>query len=208
MNGQSKRVFKQLYKSAQKPEDLPWHEADPPKLLVAALDQRAVAGTALDVGCGSGTYSIYMAERGYQVTAIDFMPQAISMLQRRIAGGGLSIDAIQADVGLWQASHPYDLVLDVGCLHTPGTIELDAYKNQLLSWLAPGGDFILLHFGRRAWWDWWPMGPKRVYADTLRETFAPECQIMQTVTEERHGMPLVVGRSALISQYWFRKVTD
>ncbi len=208
MGGQSKRVFNQLYKSAKKPEDLPWHEADPPKLLVTALAQHDVVGKALDVGCGSGNYSIYMAERGYQVTAIDFMPQAVTMLEQRIAGRGLAIEVIQADVGLWQGNHLYDLVLDVGCLHTPGTIELAAYKKQLLSWLAPGGAFILLHFGRRAWWDWWPMGPKRVYADTLRETFAPECELMQTLTEERRGMPLVVGRSALISQYWFRRTPD
>jgi len=207
MSGQSRNVFNRLYKSAQKPEDLPWHEAEPPALLVRALDQRNTPGTALDIGCGSGTYSIYMAEHGYRVTAIDFMPQAISMLQTRIAGSELAIDAIQADVGKWTADHPFDIVLDIGCLHTPGTIEFGAYKAQLLDWLAPGGDFILVHFGRRGWWDWWPIGPSRVYADTLCRRFAPELELVEDLSEERRDMPVFIGRSALIGRYWFRRVS-
>lgn len=205
MSGQSRSVFQRLYKSARKPEDLPWHEAEPPALLVKAMDRRHAPGSALDIGCGSGTYSIYMAERGYRVTAIDFMPQAIAMLKTRIAGRDLAIEAIQADVGQWAADHPFDVVLDIGCLHAPGTIDIDAYKARLLNWLAPGGSFILVHFGRRGWWDWWPIGPQRVYADTLRRQFAPELELIEDASEERRGFPLFMGRSALIGRYWFRR---
>lgn len=206
MSGQSKGIFNRLYKSAEQAEDLPWHEADPPALLVKALDQRSASGTALDVGCGAGTYSIYMAERGYQVTAIDFMPQAIAMLQKQVEGSDLAIEALQADVGKWTASHPFDVVLDIGCLHTPGTIDIAAYKAQLLNWLAPGGDFILVHFGRRGWWDWWPIGPKRTYIADLCRTFAPEFELVEDISEEHRGMPRFIGGSALIGRYWFRRV--
>ncbi len=205
MTGQSKSIFNRLYKSAEKPEDLPWHEADPPKLLIEALDKRSTPGRALDIGCGSGTYSIYMAERGYQVTAIDFMPQAIAMLSKRIADTDLAIEAVQADIGKWTATAPFEVILDVGCLHTPGTISLDSYKNRLLDWLAPGGDFILLHFGRRSWWDRWPIGPSRVYADTLFQQFAPELELVEDASEKRSNMPLFMGRAALIGEYWFRR---
>jgi SAM-dependent methyltransferase len=125
MSGQSKGIFNRLYNSAEQPEDLPWHETDPPEFLIEAINQRDTPGSALDIGCGAGTYTIYMAECGYQVTAIDFMPQAITMLKQRIVGRDLAIDAQQADIGKWTASHPFDIVLDVGCLHTPGTIDID-----------------------------------------------------------------------------------
>jgi len=207
MSGQSRNVFNRLYKSAQKPEDLPWHEAEPPSLLVKAMDRRDAPGSALDIGCGSGTYSIYMAERGYRVTAIDFMPQAIAMLQSRIAGRDLAIEAIQADVGKWTTDQPFDVVLDIGCLHAPGTIDFGTYKAQLLNWLAPGGDFILVHFGRRGWWDWWPIGPNRVYAATLCRQFAPELELVEDISEVRHGMPFFMGLSPLIGRYWFRRVS-
>jgi SAM-dependent methyltransferase len=208
MSRQSRNVFQRLYGSAEKPEDLPWHEADPPALLVKALDRREAPGSALDVGCGSGTYSIYMAERGYRVTAIDFMPQAIAMLKARMAGCNLDIDAVQADVGQWHAGRPFDVVLDIGCLHTPGTIDIGAYKTQFLNWLAPGGDLILLHFGRRGWWDRWPIGPSRVYADTLHRHFAPELDLIEDASEERRGMPLFLGRSARIGRYWYRRAGE
>jgi SAM-dependent methyltransferase len=210
MSGQSKGIFNRLYNSAEQPEDLPWHESDPPVLLVKALDQREASGKppgrALDIGCGAGSYSIYMAERGYQVTAIDFMPQAIAMLQKRITGSDLAIEAVQADIGKWTASHPFDVVLDIGCLHTPGTIDIDEYKAQLLNWLGPGGDFILVHFGRRGWWDWWPIGPSRVYKDSLLEKLAPEFELVEDLSAERGGMPFFIGRSALVGRYWFRRV--
>lgn len=208
MGGQSKNLFNRLYKSAKKPEDLPWHEADPPALLVSALDRRNTVGRALDVGCGSGTYSMYMAKRGYRVTAIDFMPQAIAMLRERIAGTELPIEPNQADVGVWTTNEPFDVVLDVGCMHTPGTIERGAYKNQLLNWLAPGGDFVLLHFGRRGWWDWWPIGPSRVYGEALCSLFAPELELVQDASELRGNMPLFMGGSALIGRYWFKRRQD
>ena len=210
MSDQSKGIFNRLYNSAEQPEDLPWHESEPPVLLVKALDQREESGkppgTALDIGCGAGSYSIYMAERGYQVTAIDFMPQAIAMLQERITGSDLAIEAVQADVGKWTPAHPFDVVLDIGCLHTPGTIDIDAYKAQLLNWLAPGGDFILVHFGRRGWWDWWPIGPSRVYVDSILRKFAPEFELVEDLSAERGGMPFFIGRSALVGRYWFRRV--
>jgi SAM-dependent methyltransferase len=205
VNDQSRGLFNRLYKSAEKAEDLPWHEAEPPALLVKALDQRASKGRALDIGCGAGTYSIYMAERGYLVTAIDFMPQAIALLNQRLADQHLPIDPVQADIGKWTTAQPFDVVLDIGCLHTPGTITLVDYKRQLLNWLAPGGDFILLHFGRRGWWDWWPIGPNRYYADTLIRTFAPELELVEAVSAVRTGMPIFIGRSALIGRYWFRR---
>ncbi|MCP4001514.1 MAG: class I SAM-dependent methyltransferase [Gammaproteobacteria bacterium] len=205
MGGQSKGIFDRLYNSAENPEDLPWYEVDPPELLVKALDQRESAGTALDIGCGAGTNSIYMAERGYQVTAIDFMPQAITMLTKQIAVSDLAIEAVQADVGKWTTKHTFDVILDIGCLHTPGTIAIDAYKAQLLNWLAPGGDFILVHFGRRGWWDWWPIGPSRIYADTICQKFAPEFELVEDISEDRSDMPFFIGRSACIGRYWFRR---
>lgn len=205
MSGQSRKVFERLYRSATTCEDLPWHATEPPALLVKALDQRHGGGSALDVGCGAGTYSLFLAQRGFAVTGVDFMPQAVAMLAQRAADADLNIEAVQADIGKWEAQKQFDVVLDVGCLHTPATIKPELYKQQLLKWLAPGGDFVLLHFGRRGWWDRWPIGPSRVYRDTVASWFRPELDLVEYVAEPRIGIRLLLGRSALIGHYWFHR---
>jgi SAM-dependent methyltransferase len=205
MSSRGQKVFDRLYGSATGFEDLPWHEPEPPPLLVKALDQRDRPGAALDIGCGAGTYSLYMAGRGYEVTAVDFMPQAVDMLRQRAAEAGLDIEVSQADINSWSTGKKFDVVLDVGCLHTPGTIDPEFYKQKLLDWLAPGGDFILTHFDRRGWWDRWPMGPSRVYRREIVALFEPELTLQEYRTEKLTEMPIVLGGSGLVGRYWFRR---
>lgn len=206
MRAQSVKIFERLYAGAKTAEDLPWHSDEPPPLLIKALDQRAAPGTALDVGCGAGTYSVFMARRGYRVTALDFMPQAIEMVRCRAAEAGLDIEAIQGDVETWSSDRQYHVVLDVGCLHSLGSIDCAGYKQQLLKWLAPGGDFILLHFGRRGWWDRWPIGPSRVYRDEIVTLFGPELELVEYLPERLGKVGPVLGFSALVGRYWFRRI--
>lgn len=198
------RVFERLYRKAKTHDDLPWHRPDPPALLVAAIDRRDRPGRALDIGCGTGTYSLYMAERGCRVTAIDFMPQAIAMLRQRAAEAGHSIEAIQADIKTWSTDQQFDLVLDVGCLHSLRLSDREIYKRQLCQWLAPGGDFVLVHCGSRGWWDRWPVGPHRVSRAEVVRLFAPELALTE-YSSERMPLPLFVGGSALASRYWFTR---
>ena len=99
-----------------------------------------------------------------------------------------------------------DVVLDVGCLHSLGKARHAAYKARLLQWLAPGGDFILVHCGRRGWWDRWPIGPDRAYHTDIERLFAPELELRAYRPELLTGMPLFMGRSALAGRYWLRRV--
>lgn len=205
MTDQSRKVFERLYGKAGTAEDLPWHRQEPPEVLVEALAARAKPGTALDVGCGAGTYSMYMASRGYRVTAVDFMPQAIDMLARQATARQLDITAVQADVMQWESPHAFDVVLDVGCLHSFDPSHHARYKARLLRWLAPGGDFVLVHCGRRGWWDWWPIGPTRVAADAIAALLGPELSLRSYRPEALTGMPLFMGCSALAGRYWFHR---
>ena len=202
----NERVLGLLYKRAKVPEDLPWYRPEPPALLTKALDQRAVPGRALDVGCGAGTYCFYLADRGYAVTGVDMIPKAIAMLRQGAKERGLDINAVQADILTWCDDQPFDVILDLGCLHSMSASYHQAYRRQLLHWLAPGGDFILIHCGRRAWWDAWPVGPSRVPRKDINALFAPELELHDYEEEVLGDMPLLLGRSALTGRYWFRRI--
>jgi SAM-dependent methyltransferase len=204
MKDMNLRVFERLYGTAETFSDLPWHDPEPPTLLVDALDHRAPPGRALDVGCGAGTYSLYMADRGYDVTAIDFMPQAIDMVRRRAAEADQQIDVVHADVRTWTPDASFDVILDVGCLHSLPLSERGAYRRQLCRWLAPGGDFILIHCGSRGWWDRWPIGPHRIGRQAVVDLFSPELTLHE-YRDERLRLPLLIGCSALVSRYWFTR---
>ncbi len=207
MGRRSRSVFGRLYANATRPEDLPWHFAEPPKFLVAALDQRERPGAALDIGCGAGTFSVYMAKRGYKVTAVDFMPQAVAMTLKQAREAGVDIDVVQADITAFEPEpgQAFDVALDVGCLHALNAGQRQSYAQGISRLLKPGADYILSHLGSRGWWDHWPIGPNRIARDKIEALFGPELKLIDYESRLLSGMPLAMGRAALSGWYWFRQ---
>jgi len=71
--------------------------------------------------------------------------------------------------------HPstgFDLVLDSGCLHHLPSSALAAYRARLHRWLLSGGDYVLVHFGKRHPLDWRPIGPMRRPREAITTLFS------------------------------------
>jgi len=87
------------YRLRERPaEDL---DAAPTPLLVqtaGALAPGKAPLKALDLACGSGRNALWLAEHGWEVTAVDGAPAAIEILQTRAAERGLKINAVVADL--------------------------------------------------------------------------------------------------------------
>jgi tellurite methyltransferase len=82
----------------------------PSALLTEWLDDRS-PGKALDLACGTGRNSLYLAEKGYDVTAIDISPRAIAMAERISREKGLEINWIIADLDNHAIQGQYDLIV-------------------------------------------------------------------------------------------------
>src|SRR3954464_3180726 len=103
-----KQVLEMLYQKANAPADLPWHSLEPAKLLVEAVQKRNKPGKALDLGCGTGVYSVYMARQGYDVTGLDFISKALQMARERSQAEEVKINWIATDLLEWNSTEQFD----------------------------------------------------------------------------------------------------
>lgn len=124
---------------------VPWDDPSPPPELVA-LAAALAPGRALDLGCGYGRAAIHLAGRGWWVDAVDFIPQAIAIARQRAASAGVG-DLVHFHVAsaddLAFLQPPYDLAVDVGCMHSFTEEMLVAYRAELVRLLRPGGLYVV-----------------------------------------------------------------
>jgi SAM-dependent methyltransferase len=100
------RFWDERYRSA----DAIW-SGDPNPQLVAEVSGLE-PGTALDVGCGEGADAVWLAERGWQVMALDISSVALERARSAAADAGAAqrIDWRQGDITAWTPERSYDLV--------------------------------------------------------------------------------------------------
>jgi len=99
-------------------------------------------GHALDLGCGEGRHALWLASRGWQVTAIDQSAVAIGRLQERAAVLGLAVAAEVADVTQPARRRGFDLVL-AAYLQLP-LASLRVVLRSGAAALAAGGRFLVV----------------------------------------------------------------
>jgi len=102
------------------------------------------AGRALDLGTGEGRNAIWLAERGWQVTAVDFSAAGLAKAAELAAGRGVTgIRWVEADLREYQPGPAaYDLVL-LAYVHLPPD-EFRALLRLAASALAPGGTLLVV----------------------------------------------------------------
>src|SRR5262249_5378492 len=68
-------------------------------------------GRALDLACGAGRNAVWLAERGWRVTAVDFSEVALGMARALATARGVAVEWIEADVATWTPpARSFDLV--------------------------------------------------------------------------------------------------
>lgn len=160
--------FEQAYEG--KP---PWDIGKPQPVIVRSADK--VAGSVIDVGCGTGENALFFAERGHDVVGIDFLEKPIAEARRKAAERGLSArflvhDALQLDT----LPDRFDSAIDCGLFHVFADDDRARYVSGLATIIRPGGKLILLCFSDKE-----PPGdgPRRITEQELRAAFANDWEI-------------------------------
>lgn len=121
--------------------ELVW-TAEPNRFVVAELQDLA-PGRALDVGAGEGRNAVWLASRGWQVTAVDFSAVGLDEGRRLAEDRGVAVDWVLADVRDYQPEPGcFQLVL-IAYLQLREA-ELDGVLRRAVTALAPGGVLLVV----------------------------------------------------------------
>jgi ubiquinone/menaquinone biosynthesis C-methylase UbiE len=126
----------------------PWDSGISPPELFDFLSNHT-PGRAIDLGCGTGTNVVTLAQHGWQVTGVDFAPRAIRIAKRKARHAGIRVNLQVGDVThLKGIQGPFELALDLGCFH--GVPARSAYLQQLSRVLAPGAHWLMYGIYKRS----------------------------------------------------------
>jgi SAM-dependent methyltransferase len=150
----------------------PWDTGVTPPELVDLIEgtDALEPGPALDLGCGTGTNVAYLADHGWAATGVEADRRAFEAAERRVLtsagarvfrGDVTRLDELAVD-------GPFDLVLDIGCLHSIARGRRDAYALGVATRTAPGATLFVFAFARRP-----GLVPIGVTPREMRDRFAP-----------------------------------
>lgn len=180
MNAQNR--FEDIYNNIKDESELHWFRTEPAEFLVREIkkDITSTSGKkALDIGCGTGFNSIFLAQQGFDVTGLDFVPKAVEIAQKKATKQNINAHFMQADVLKWKTSDKFDLVLDSGCLHTMNEENRNQYKKQLLTWLKPNAKYVLFHFAKENFPYAPTQGPKPKSREEILSFLEPELKLIE-----------------------------
>jgi SAM-dependent methyltransferase len=139
------------------------------------------AGTALDIGCGTGDNSIYLAKHGWQVTGVDFVAKAVDKARAKAAANKIAVTFSQADVTRLSSEGigtNFGLIVDSGCLHGMSDEDRDAYVREVTAVAAPDARLLLVEFVRGA-----SFGVPGIDPDEVERRFAADWTLLASGDE-------------------------
>jgi len=129
-------------------DSLGWELGKPRSILVEYVEQGLVTkGKALDLCCGAGTNTVYLAEKGFEVTGIDVSQRALEYARVKAVQAHVLVSFVkQSFVDLAFADGWCDFVFDMGCFHHVVPADRDRFIAGVHRVLKGGGGYMLTCF--------------------------------------------------------------
>jgi methyl halide transferase len=124
----------------------PWDTGRPSSELVRVVAAAKIPpGRALELGCGTGTNVVWLAQQGFDATGIDLVPLAIEQANQRAAKAGVKVRFLAADLlKLPDLGKPFDFLFDRGCYHAVRREDAHGYVQTIDRLLRPGAMGLVL----------------------------------------------------------------
>jgi SAM-dependent methyltransferase len=110
---------------------------------------------AIDLGCGTASNVIFLAQHGFEVTGVDFSPAAVELGRKRAREAGVDVAFIEDNLtNLQHVSGTFDLLVDYGTLDDLPASQRSLYVKNVLPLTHKDSLFLLYCFEWKArWWE-------------------------------------------------------
>jgi len=134
---------------------VPWDVGPRQELVELVESGRIAPGRAIDLGSGTASNCIFLAQHGFDVTGVDFATSAVELGRTRAQEAGVQVEFIVDDLtDLRHVSGTFDLLVDYGTLDDLKPKDRDLYVQNVLPLTHPGSLFLLFGFEWPArWWE-------------------------------------------------------
>lgn len=125
----------------------PWVGPARAELVRLVESGRVPPGRSLDLGCGEGDNSVFLARHGFEATGVDFAPAALAKARSKAEAAGVVVRFIEDDLTtMRRVSGPFDILVDYGSFDDLHGRDRDAYVRAVVPLLRAGGLFLLWCF--------------------------------------------------------------
>jgi ubiquinone/menaquinone biosynthesis C-methylase UbiE len=158
-----KWFYEVLYSRFRAPYDV-----GPRKELVELVESgRFKPCRAIDLGSGTASNCVFLAQHGFDVTGVDFAYAAIELGKRRAEEAGVTVDFVQDDLtNLRHINGKNDLLVDFGTLDDLNHKDRELYLKNILPLTHPGSLFLIYCF------EWEPRWFEQLFP--LKMAFDPD----------------------------------
>jgi SAM-dependent methyltransferase len=167
-----KRFYEFTYRYFRAPWDIGARE----ELVSLVKSGRIQPGRAIDLGCGTGANALYLAEKGFEVTGVDYAEAAIEKARARSRQASTPVNFIVDDLtNLRHVSGTFDFLLDYGVLDDLRLYQRELYLRNMLPLTHSGSQYLLwgFEYPMRWWENCVPFYDVPFYPGEIEQRFGP-----------------------------------
>lgn len=132
-------------------EEIPWQKTQASYSTQVIESEKVKPGLTLDLGCGTGAKSIYLAKRGFKVKGVDISETAIEHTKENAKKARVKVKFIAANATNlgFLGDKKFDFILDWTNLHDITKAKQRKYVDEIIKYTKKGGSLILRCFSKR-----------------------------------------------------------
>lgn len=143
--------WEEIYKKYRS-ESLPWELGEPRPVLVELIKSQKVTpkGKALDICCGLGTNTIYLAQAGFETTGLDISKTAVARAKAKALQADVDIRfLVSSALDFAFKTDEFDFIFDMGCFHHILPPDRRRFIHGTRRVLKEGGHYFMVCFSDR-----------------------------------------------------------